>query len=104
MTTQHLEIHYADDWAALYVDGKLDRVGDAYNTEERALSLAGVATVHDDAFMRGQSQRDGVAQTLDEVAAYARERDERLAVAAQKRAEAERLLAEAGELEDDRQR
>jgi hypothetical protein len=31
-----LEIHYADEWAALYVDGKLERVGDSYLAEERA--------------------------------------------------------------------
>lgn len=90
-----LEIHYADDWAALYKDGKLDRVGDSYLAEERVLELLGVTVVHDDAFMRGQSHRDGVAQTLDEVAEYERERDERKKLADEKFAEAERLYAEA---------
>jgi hypothetical protein len=79
-----LEIHYAEEWAALYVDGKLDEVGDTYVTEERALELAGVTCVHDDAFMRGQTHREGVAQTLSDVTDYrerratARERAELL--------------------------
>ncbi len=38
----NLEIHYAGEWAALYVDGKLEEVGDAYIAEERAFALLGV--------------------------------------------------------------
>ncbi len=94
-----LEIHYADDWAALYKDGKLERVGDTYLAEERAFELLGVVIVQDAAFMRGQSHRDGVAQTVDEIDEYVRDRDDRKRLADQKRAEAERLLAEARELE-----
>lgn len=93
-----LEIHYAEDWAALYVDGKLDQVGDTSNTEERALEVLGVTTVHNDAFMRGQSQRSGVADTLDEVATYSRERQERLDRAEALKAEAAQLLAQAAAL------
>ena len=96
-----LEIHYADEWAALYVDGALDReygeptVGDRYRVEERAFELLRVRQIHDDAFMRGQNQRDGVARTLDEVAAYQVERHERKTRAERLRAQAEALLAEA---------
>jgi hypothetical protein len=93
-----LEIHYADEWAALYVDGKLDRVGDSYLAEERAFEILGVRTVQDDAFMRGQSHRDGVAQTLDEVREFAKDREAKRARATELRAEADRLLREAGEL------
>lgn len=93
-----LEIHYADEWAALYVDGKLARVGDAYLAEERAFELLGVKIVQNDAFMRGQNQKSGVAQTLDEVAAFATEREEKRQRAAELRAEAARLLTEAGDL------
>lgn len=94
-----LEIHYADEWAALYVDGKLDRVGDAYLAEERAFSLVGVKQVQDDAFMRGQSDREGVAQKLEEVAAYRKTRDHREEQAKKLRDEAQQLIARAEELE-----
>jgi hypothetical protein len=94
-----LEIHYAEEWAALYKDGKLERVGDSYLAEERAFELLGVTIVQDDAFMRGQHHRDGVAKDLDEVDVYRWGRSARNETAAAKRAEAERLLAEARELE-----
>lgn len=93
-----LEIHYADNWAALYVDGNLDRVGDAYLTEERAFELLGVKIVKDDAFMRGQEQASGVAQTLAEAVAYSDQQVARLRRAAELRAQADRLLAEAAAL------
>jgi len=96
-----LEIHYSGEWAALYVDGQLDpdTVGDSYHAEEKAFELLGVKQVHDSGFMRGQTQRSGVAQTLDEVSSYISERNDRLNEADLKRAEAERLLAEAKALE-----
>lgn len=96
----NLEIHYDPngEWAALYVDGRLDRVGDAYLAEEKAFELLGVKTLQDDAFLRGQGGRDGVAQTLDEVAAYRTERDAAKARAAQLRERAAELMAEAERL------
>jgi hypothetical protein len=103
MTAPRLEIHYDTthgEWAALYVNGQLDRVGDNfYLTEERAFELAGITVVHDGAFMRGQTQADGVAQTLDEVAAYRQQRDAARAEAQRLRDEAARLTAEAARLE-----
>jgi hypothetical protein len=100
MTTDRptLEIHYAEEWAALYVDGKLDRQGDTYWVEERAFELAGVTTVRDDAFLRGGSSRDETAKTLQEVGEYRRARLERRERAAQLREEAARLEREAQEL------
>lgn len=94
----NLEIHYAEDWAALYVDGKLEYVGDSYLTEERAFALLGVITSQDDAFMRGQNKREGVAQTLAEVAEYSRKRAEKYIKAERLRAQASKLIAEADEL------
>jgi hypothetical protein len=94
-----MQIHYEDEWAALYVDGKLDRVGDARNTEERAFELLGVTIVQDDAFMRGQTSRDGVARTLADVDAYADTRDAALREAARKIEQAKALLAEANRLD-----
>ncbi len=97
----NLEIHYAGEWAALYIDGQLDHdsVGDSYLAEERAFELLGVKTVQDDAFMRGQDQRVGVARTLGEVDEYRWSRDNKAAEAARKREEAARLIAEADELD-----
>lgn len=94
-----LQIHYASDWAALYKDGKLVRVGDSYLAEERALELLGVEIVHNDAFMRGQSRKDGVAQTLDEVDEYILDRLNRHNLAEEKKIEIERLLGQVRELE-----
>lgn len=103
-----LEIHYCgEEWAALFVDGKLDTLGDSYLAEEKALCLLGVKTVGGPDgldVLRGGDGRsvDGSpspAITLDEVAAYRAERVRRQSLAAEKRAEAEALLAQAAELE-----
>lgn len=94
-----LEIHYAEEWAALYLDGKLVTVGDSYVAEEKAFTLLGVRTTQDPAFMRGQSQRAGVAQTLLQVAQYAADRDARIQAAAEKRAQAAALMTEAAHLD-----
>jgi hypothetical protein len=89
-----VQIHYADEWAAVYVDGQLDTnisVGDAHNRNEAVFALFGVEQVVDEAFMRGQDQSDGVARTLDEITAYTTVRDERKARIAALRAEADKL-------------
>lgn len=97
-----LEIHYADEWAALYVDGKLDRVGDSYLAEERAFELLGVKVVQDDAFLQGQDQAAGVAKTLDELYVYTDDRDRRKAHAERLRTEAANLLTQADQLAGNR--
>lgn len=100
MNTSGFEIHYNDDnWAALYVDGKLEQVGDADLANERALEMLGVTLVHDDAFMRGQSQRVGVAQTLDAVKAFSEYRQDARTRAQQLRMQADQLTAQAKALE-----
>ena len=95
----NLEIHYAEEWAALYRDGELVRVGDTYNTEEEAFQILGVKIVQDDAFMRGQNSRDGVAQTIDQVDEYRWARDNKQAEAGRLRQEAEELMRRAAELD-----
>jgi hypothetical protein len=96
-----MEIHYAQEWAALYVDGQLveDTVGDTYHAVDEALERAGVKQVYDDAFMRGQTGYDGVAKTLVEVETYRLAREERLARAVALRADADALLSQAKQLE-----
>src|SRR5688572_20142914 len=95
-----LEIHYADEWAALYVDGKLEIVGDSYLAEERALMMSCVDLIQDDSFMMGQRYRDGVARTVDEVNQYRIDREARREQAEKLRLEASRLLLEAELLTD----
>jgi hypothetical protein len=75
----------------LYVDGQLVQVGKVHNTEEKAFAMLGVTQVVDDAFMRGQTHRDGVAQTTEEITAYVADRDAATERAARLRAEAEAL-------------
>lgn len=106
---ERLEIHYdsedtggSGEWAALYVDGKLETVGDSYHAEQKALQLAGVFVVHDSGFMRGQKQREGVAETLAEVTEYVTQRETRLAQAKALRDQAAILEAKAKALEDGR--
>lgn len=69
-----LEIHYDSngEWAALYVDRKLDTVGEHYTVEEAAMQLAGVKQVHDSPFLQGCGRVEHAANTLDEIAAYKR--------------------------------
>ncbi len=92
-----VQIHYADDWAALYVNGMLipNSVGDSYVAEEIALLGLGVVLVHDNAFMRGRGGRDGVAATLEDVRAYHDKRADAKVRADRLRQQALALVAEA---------
>lgn len=99
MDDHDIQIHYSGEWAALYVDGKLEVVGDNYLAEERAFELLGVRQVQDDAFMRGQTSRDGVAKTLADVESYRASRKARGDKAQELRDEAMRLITEADKLD-----
>lgn len=89
-------VRYNDEeWSALYVDGKLDEVGDSYLIDDRIAELYGVETYSSDAFMRGGNTREGVAKTLDELREWEQNRDARQQEADRLRAEAEDLLARA---------
>jgi len=97
-----LEVHRHDDWSALYVDGVLDCTG--HDVTERALDLAGVPVVDDDAFLQGGngSGRHGtppVAPTLGHISAYRADRDQRRADADKLRESARKLLAQADALD-----
>lgn len=95
-----MELHSdGGEWSALYVDGKLEEVGDTYYVTERTLALLGVREVSDSGFMRGQTRREGVAKTLDEVEEYAEQRKKDLDTAEALRVEAARLIAGAERLE-----
>jgi hypothetical protein len=90
----------SQEWSALYVDGRLDRVGDHYLIDERIRELMSVTTVRSDDFLRGGFQREDVAPTLEGVVQYTKAKEDRMAEAAQLRAEAAELLAEAEKLAD----
>jgi guanyl-specific ribonuclease Sa len=87
------------EWSALYVDGKLERVGDHYLIDERLQELVGVSVVSSDDFMRGQDEAAFVAPTVADVETYkaAREREQQRADAL--RQQALDLQAEAAEIE-----
>lgn len=91
-----IEFHVADGWTAVYVHGKLVRVGDSYLADEWLQELVGVFVVHDKAFMRGQDRRDGVAQTLHEINDYTVERNQKLEELARLKDRAAFLEAELG--------
>jgi len=65
----------SSDWSALYVKGKLVRVGDHYLIDEKIYELLGIETVDSDDFMRGGEQESDVAQTLEELNAFSLSRD-----------------------------
>lgn len=91
-----VEIHYDETgWAGLYVDGRLHHVGDSHVCEEQAFTVLGVHQVHDDAFMRGQTDRAGAAETLADVVEFRTARERAAGRAAELRARAAALLAEA---------
>jgi hypothetical protein len=92
------ELHYADGWAALYVDGKLDMVDSVLHSGARALALLGCPLLKDASFMLGQDGVQGVAQTVTAVNEYRAERDAAVARAELLRTQAATLLAEADSL------
>lgn len=89
----------SDEWSAIYVDGQLNRVGDHYLIDERIRELAGVVTLQSNDFLRGGSQRQDVAQTLDELREWRELMRERKAKADELREQAKRLQQEALKLE-----
>lgn len=96
-----LEIHYHSEWAALYVDGRLDTtsVGDSYVAEERALELCGVKVVTGSDFLMGGNQRKHAAQTLQELARYNARVEAKQRAADALKEQAARLLEEAALIE-----
>jgi len=100
-----LELHIGSgEWSALYVDGKLDVIGDHYLADEHIRELCGVTVVESDDFLRGgdgvaRKDGPGPARTLDEVYAYVDDRNSRKARADRLREQAADLVAEAARIE-----
>lgn len=83
-------IYRADEWSALYINGQLDRAAESYLIDERLYEIFGVEIIDNDSFLLGQTQRDGVARTEDEIEAY----DEAMTRAHQRIAELEEETAQ----------
>jgi len=92
-------IYEDGEWSGVYLDGKLQRVGDTYLADEWVREHFGVVTIQSADYMRGGDLRSEAAQTLDEIRAYTYEREAREQRATDLRAEADRLRAEADALE-----
>jgi hypothetical protein len=88
------------EWSALYVNGRLDKIGDHYLIDERIRELAGVITLQTDDFFRGGNSRDEAAQDLDDLRQYRQAREFREQQIAKLRAQADQLLQKAVELEE----
>lgn len=87
------------DGAAIYVDGKLVAAHHPPEMTEKLLSMLGVRTVQDPAFMLGQTSWAGVAETVEDAAAFARATTAKAERAKAMRAEAQALLDKANELD-----
>lgn len=99
MAESKVEVHVgSSEWSAVYLDGKLQRVGDHYLAEEWLRDHFGVTEVYSDDFMMGGNDREHVAETVAQVTEYREMREAREAHAARLREEAARLVAEAEEL------
>jgi hypothetical protein len=90
-------VYHYEDAEALYIDGELHTA--QHSVEELVYELLGVELVYDSAFMKGQTSWAGVADTIDEVNAYAEARQAKLDEVARLRSEAAAALKRASELE-----
>lgn len=75
--TDLLIMRGSNEWSALYIDGKLEHIGDHYVVEELAMEKAGVVIECSDDFLFGGDTRDDAAKTLTEVEVYRAARLER---------------------------
>lgn len=86
-----------EEWSALYVDGKLDRVGDSYLIDERIQQLTGVISREGNFLLGGNTSSDA-AQTVEEITAYENAREAEINGAARLEAQAAELIAQAERL------
>lgn len=96
---KYIKYHISSEWGALYVDGKLDYVGDHSNVDERIFELLG--GVYGESFVMEEQieGRDDVPKTLDELAAREAAAEDALCDAQKLRDQAEDMRRQADELE-----
>jgi hypothetical protein len=103
MTVKPGDVHIVqgtDDWSALYVDGKLEAVGDHYVIQEKLLDLLEISWEQSNDFLQGGNYRQDVAETYDELLTYRAQRQNREARASALREKAQELIRQAAALED----
>ena len=83
-----------EGWSALYVDGRLDRLGDSYNVTERIEALLGVVSQESEV-MDAIQHRDEAPSTLAELRAMEAERRKLRDEAEALRQQAADLIAQA---------
>lgn len=98
--TDKIEFFTHGEWTAVYVNGKLEVVGDHYHAEEWMEDYLGVDHYYTDEFLLG-SDGDEVANTVQEIEEYRAQKDRGVEeqIEAEKQAEIERLRARLAELE-----
>lgn len=105
MTTPEFVRYNDEEWSALYKDGKLVVVGDAYLSDEYLSNFLKVKELEgSDYFLGKEKILDSVAQTLEEIQDYLTgiqsKIDAKLKAAHDLRVEADKLEAEAEEIEE----
>lgn len=87
------------EWSALYVDGKLDVVGDHYLSEDRIREIFDVQVIYSDEFLQGGDARGNCLPTLDEVWRAIEAKEDRMKEAQSLREQADALREEADRLD-----
>lgn len=89
-----------DQWSALYVDGRLEYVGDHYNVNEKIHAMFDITVIQSDDFMLGGNYRSEVARSISEITEYAEEIERKYVARAQElRNQAYALLDEARQID-----
>lgn len=99
MATNKYLVYTDEEWSALYIDGKLEIVGDHYLIDNRLQEILGVVTIESDAFMLGGSTHEDVAQTIDQIEAFEDAASKLRAEASQLRSLAQEMQQRADSLE-----
>lgn len=79
------------DYAAVFVDGKREDIGDLPDVLERLLERMGVEFVWSESFLLGQHSASGAAQTTSQIAEYDTQRENARARLAEIQAEAAKI-------------
>jgi len=96
MDIKDIEVHFAEDWAAVYENGELAYEHHVDDMFDFLFSKLKIKEVHDDAFLRGGSGQN-TAKTLVEVYEYRQQRELKLD-------QAKLLLEQASELREEAER
>jgi hypothetical protein len=94
---KYVRFEIGDGWSALYVDGRLDKIGDSHNVTERIEELLGV-DCQESEVMDAVQQRQDAPKTLADLRVLEAARRTALAEAETLRQQAADLIAQADAL------